>query len=109
MQRLTHTKLFDKLETDMVIEMEHVKDHFEEEAKIFDELIRTIIPFYKDMVDSLVLTLPFHRKERIKFWIWAVAWKHSSRLKSGSPWTYNLCGPGREHDQDGRIQTLPLQ
>lgn len=50
----------------MVIEMEHVKDHFEEEAKIFDELIRTIIPFYKDMVDSLVLTLPFHRKERIK-------------------------------------------
>lgn len=46
--------------------MEHVKNHFEEEAEIFDELIRTIIPFYKDMVDSLVLSLPFNQKEGIK-------------------------------------------
>jgi Methylase involved in ubiquinone/menaquinone biosynthesis len=46
--------------------MKQVKDHFEKEAEIFDELIRTIIPFYKIMINSLVLALPFHRKERIK-------------------------------------------
>ena len=46
--------------------MKQVKDHFENEAEIFDELIRTIIPLYKDMVNSLILALPFHRKEGMK-------------------------------------------
>ena len=46
--------------------MKNVKDHFEEEAEEFDELIRTLIPFYEDMINSLVLSLPFHRKEEIK-------------------------------------------
>lgn len=45
--------------------MKKVKDHFEEEAEVFDELIRTLIPSYEDMVDSMVLALPFHQKERI--------------------------------------------
>jgi tRNA (cmo5U34)-methyltransferase len=46
--------------------MKQVKDHFEEEAKVFDELITTLIPFYEDMVKSLILALPFHNKEKIK-------------------------------------------
>jgi len=46
--------------------MKQVKDHFEEEAKVFDELIKTLIPFYEDMVKSLILALPFHDKEKIK-------------------------------------------
>lgn len=46
--------------------MKKVKDHFEEEAKVFDGLIKTLIPFYEDMVESLILALPFHRKENIK-------------------------------------------
>nr|WP_319374350.1 class I SAM-dependent methyltransferase [uncultured Methanobacterium sp.] len=46
--------------------MKNVKDHFEEEAEEFDELIRTLIPFYESMINSLVLSLPFHGKEKIK-------------------------------------------
>ncbi len=46
--------------------MKHVKNHFEEEAEEFDQLIQTIIPFYEDMVSALVLSLPFHPKEQIK-------------------------------------------
>jgi tRNA (cmo5U34)-methyltransferase len=46
--------------------MKQVKDHFEEEANVFDELIRTLIPFYEDMIQSLILALPFHDKEKIK-------------------------------------------
>jgi tRNA (cmo5U34)-methyltransferase len=45
--------------------MKKVKDHFDEEAEIFDELIRTLIPSYGYMVDSMVLALPFHQKEKI--------------------------------------------
>jgi tRNA (cmo5U34)-methyltransferase len=46
--------------------MKQVKDHFEEEAEIFDELIKTLIPFYDDMVESLILSLPFNREDEIK-------------------------------------------
>ena len=46
--------------------MKKVKDHFEEEAEVFDEFIKTIIPYYEDMVEALVLALPFHEKEQIK-------------------------------------------
>lgn len=46
--------------------MKQVKDHFEEEAGKFDELIKTLIPFYEDMVKSLILALPFKGEEKIK-------------------------------------------
>lgn len=36
-----------------------VKNHFEEEAKQYDEIIRTLIPNYELMVDVLVSLLPF--------------------------------------------------
>ncbi len=45
--------------------MKNVKNHFEEEADVFDELIQTLIPFYGDMIESLILALPFHKKENI--------------------------------------------
>lgn len=45
--------------------MKQVKDHFEEEAEVFDGLIRTLIPSYEDMVNSMILALPFHEKEKI--------------------------------------------
>ncbi len=45
--------------------MKQVKSHFEEEAEIFDDLIRTLIPGYEDMIESMILALPFHQKEKI--------------------------------------------
>ena len=46
--------------------MKQVKKHFEKEAEVFDIIIRTLIPYYEDMIHSLVLALPFHEKEMIK-------------------------------------------
>lgn len=46
--------------------MKVVKKHFEKEAEVFDTIIRTLIPYYEDMIHSLVLALPFHEKEIIK-------------------------------------------
>jgi len=45
--------------------MKQIKNHFEKEAEVFDSLIRTIIPYYEDMIHSLVFSLPFHEKEMI--------------------------------------------
>ncbi len=36
-----------------------VKNHFEQEAHEFDELITNLIPYYRQMVESIVSTLPF--------------------------------------------------
>jgi tRNA (cmo5U34)-methyltransferase len=46
--------------------MKKVKNHFEEEAEVFDELIKTLIPHYEDMIRSLILSLAFHAKEKMK-------------------------------------------
>jgi tRNA (cmo5U34)-methyltransferase len=46
--------------------MKQVKNHFEKEAEVFDSLIRTLIPYYEDMIHSLVYALPFHEKMMIK-------------------------------------------
>lgn len=45
--------------------MDRVKNHFEDEAEVFDELILKIIPRYQEMIQALILSLPFHQKERI--------------------------------------------
>jgi tRNA (cmo5U34)-methyltransferase len=47
-------------------QMRKVKKHFEEEAEVFDIVIRTLIPYYEDMISSLVLALPFDENEMIK-------------------------------------------
>jgi tRNA (cmo5U34)-methyltransferase len=46
--------------------MKKVKKHFEEEAEVFDIIIKTLIPHYEDMINSLVFALPFHREKMIK-------------------------------------------
>jgi len=46
--------------------MDAVKSHFESEADIFDDLIIKLIPFYKEMIKSLILAIPFERTEGIK-------------------------------------------
>lgn len=46
--------------------MEKVKQHFEEEAQEFDAIIRRLIPYYEQMVDALVLALPFNQSQLIR-------------------------------------------
>ncbi|UTB33432.1 MAG: class I SAM-dependent methyltransferase [Methanobacterium sp. ERen5] len=38
--------------------MEHVKEHFEEEAKEFDDTIIKLIPMYSQMIESMIFTIP---------------------------------------------------
>lgn len=42
-----------------------IKNHFEEEAEEFDAIIQKLIPFYSDMLEALVLTIPHQGKEKI--------------------------------------------
>lgn len=46
--------------------MEKVKQHFEEEAQEFDAIIRRLIPYYEEMVNALVLALPFSQFQAIR-------------------------------------------
>lgn len=46
--------------------IEKIRDHFEEEAKEFDEIILKLIPFYKEMIEALVLSIPFEKESEIK-------------------------------------------
>jgi tRNA (cmo5U34)-methyltransferase len=46
--------------------MEKVKQHFEEEAQEFDATIRRLIPYYEQMIDAIVLALPFNQSEPIR-------------------------------------------
>jgi len=39
--------------------MDNVKKSFEEEAHQFDEIVRQLVPYYSEMLDALVLALPF--------------------------------------------------
>lgn len=46
--------------------IEKVKNHFEEEAKEFDRVILKLIPFYEEMINALILSIPFKKEELIK-------------------------------------------
>jgi tRNA (cmo5U34)-methyltransferase len=46
--------------------LKKVKEHFEEEAEEFDRTILQLIPFYNDMIDTLVATIPFENSNPIK-------------------------------------------
>lgn len=46
--------------------MDHVKEHFEQEATEFDRIIVTLIPGYAHMIDALVAALPFERTAAIR-------------------------------------------
>jgi tRNA (cmo5U34)-methyltransferase len=42
-----------------------IKDHFEDEAKIYDEIILKLIPFYNEMLEALINSVPFNEDEKI--------------------------------------------
>ncbi|MGD0788451.1 MAG: methyltransferase domain-containing protein [Terracidiphilus sp.] len=46
--------------------MDAVKEHFEQEAREFDRIIVTLIPHYLQMVESLVLAIPFDASAPIR-------------------------------------------
>jgi tRNA (cmo5U34)-methyltransferase len=45
--------------------IERIKNHFEEEAEAFDKTILKLIPHYTEMIDALVMSIPFKKDERI--------------------------------------------
>ncbi len=45
--------------------MNVIKTHFEEEAKVYDEIIIRIIPFYREMVEALISSIPFNENDKI--------------------------------------------
>jgi tRNA (cmo5U34)-methyltransferase len=46
--------------------IEKVKSHFEEEAAEFDRVILRLIPFYDQMIEALILSIPFRKDDPIK-------------------------------------------
>lgn len=46
--------------------MEKVKNHFEEESKEYDNIILKLIPHYKEMIASLIASIPFENTKPIK-------------------------------------------
>ena len=42
-----------------------VKDHFEEEAVEYDDIIIKLIPYYKEMVEAIIGTIPFDSDKEI--------------------------------------------
>ena len=46
--------------------MEKIKNHFEEEANKYDDIILKLIPFYKEMIEALVSSIPFDKNKEIK-------------------------------------------
>lgn len=48
------------------VNMEKIKQHFEEEAKEFDAIIRRLIPYYDRMLDALVTAIPFDLAQPIR-------------------------------------------
>jgi len=45
--------------------IESIKNHFEEEAEVFDKTILKLIPHYSEMIDALVLSIPFDHDEPV--------------------------------------------
>lgn len=45
--------------------MEQIKDTFENVAKDFDDVILRLVPYYKEMIEDLLLVIPFERDKKI--------------------------------------------
>lgn len=68
--RLFHIRIddlfqYDKYEKEQK-RMAQIKAHFEEEAQIFDGVIKQLIPYYHQMIQALVDILPFENHEAIE-------------------------------------------
>jgi tRNA (cmo5U34)-methyltransferase len=46
--------------------LDKIKNHFEEEAKEFDNIIQKLIPFYNEMLEALLLALPHTKTQKIR-------------------------------------------
>lgn len=46
--------------------MNEIKDHFDKEARFYDEIILKLIPYYKEMVNSLVSSIPCDKEASIQ-------------------------------------------
>ena len=46
--------------------MDKIKTHFEEEASQYDGIIKNLIPYYRQMTEALVNSLPFDSSEEIE-------------------------------------------
>ena len=45
---------------------EMIRIHFEEEAKEYDDIILKLIPFYREMIGALILSIPFKKQAPIR-------------------------------------------
>jgi len=45
--------------------IETVKNHFEEEAEEFDKTILKLIPHYNEMIEALVMAIPFEKTKKL--------------------------------------------
>lgn len=50
----------------METDMEKVKHHFENEAEEYDKIILELIPYYTEMVDALVSSIPFDNERKLQ-------------------------------------------
>jgi tRNA (cmo5U34)-methyltransferase len=46
--------------------MENIKKHFEEEAEQYDSIIKNLVPYYHQMVEAIVNTIPFEYSSDIE-------------------------------------------
>ena len=46
--------------------MQNIKEHFESEAKEYDDIILNLIPYYKQMVEALISSIPYDTNEPIR-------------------------------------------
>ena len=46
--------------------MDTIQAHFENEAKAYDDNIQKLIPYYNQMIEALVWTIPFERQKKIR-------------------------------------------
>lgn len=46
--------------------MNNIKEHFDTEAREFDDIIVKLIPYYKQMIDALLDSVPFDSNSKIK-------------------------------------------
>ena len=45
--------------------MEQVKQHFSSESRTFDDLIIKVVPYYSQMLDAIIVNIPFKRNKKI--------------------------------------------
>lgn len=57
----------EKKEEVLIVEkMEMIKKHFEEEAQQYDGIVKDLIPYYLQMVEAIVNTIPFDNSDSIE-------------------------------------------